>query len=47
MAPHESPAGSQPSSGEEGGETTPEERGEGHPETASAEAPMTLQDLLG
>lgn len=47
VAPHESPPGSPRSSGEEQGETTPEEGAEGHLESASAEAPMTLQDLLG
>uniref|UniRef100_A0A6P7G955 Ryanodine receptor-like n=1 Tax=Diabrotica virgifera virgifera TaxID=50390 RepID=A0A6P7G955_DIAVI len=46
MAPHESPPGSQPSSGE--GETTPEEAGE-HPETETPpeQQPMSLSDLLG
>ncbi|XP_057661319.1 ryanodine receptor isoform X14 [Diorhabda carinulata] len=45
MAPHESPQGSQPSSGE--GETTPEENGE-HAEMESLEQqPLSLSDLLG
>lgn len=45
MAPHETPPGSQPSSGE--GETTPEEMGE-HPETeVSEQQPLSLSDLLG
>ncbi|CAH0546152.1 unnamed protein product [Brassicogethes aeneus] len=44
MAPHESPTGSQQSSGE--GETTPEEGGE-HAEGEVMEQPLTLSDLLG
>lgn len=44
MAAHESPTGSQQSSGE--GETTPEEGGE-HPEAEVTEQPLTLSDLLG
>lgn len=44
MAAHESPAGSQPSSGD--GETTPEEAGE-HPEVETPEQPLSLSDLLG
>lgn len=48
VAPHESPAGSQPSSVDEQGESTPEEGGESHPEASvSADAPLSLQDLLG
>ncbi|KAJ8959410.1 hypothetical protein NQ318_022100 [Aromia moschata] len=44
MAPHESPTGSPPSSGE--GETTPEETGE-HLEAETPEQPLSLSDLLG
>lgn len=44
MAPHESPTGSQPSSGE--GETTPEEGGE-HTDAETTEQPLSLADLLG
>ncbi|CAH2015696.1 unnamed protein product [Acanthoscelides obtectus] len=47
MAAHESPTGSQPSSGD--GETTPEEGGD-HAEAESTEQqqpPLSLQDLLG
>lgn len=44
MAAHESPSGSQPSSGD--GETTPEEAGE-HPEAETPEQPLSLSDLLG
>lgn len=45
MVAHESPTGSQPSSGEGEGETTPEEGGEHGGETS--EQPMSLSDLLG
>ncbi|KAG5899237.1 hypothetical protein JTB14_035422 [Gonioctena quinquepunctata] len=44
MAPHESPQGSQPSSGDS--ETTPEEIGE-HLDAETPEQPLSLSDLLG
>ncbi|CAG9853862.1 unnamed protein product [Phyllotreta striolata] len=44
MAAHESPTGSQPSSGD--GETTPEEVGD-HVEAETTEQPLSLADLLG
>lgn len=46
MAAHESPTGSQPSSGEGEGETTPEEGGE-QAEVEVPEQPLSLSDLLG
>ncbi|XP_060521135.1 ryanodine receptor isoform X2 [Cylas formicarius] len=46
MAAHESPTGSQPSSGEGEGETTPEEGAE-QTEAETAEQPLSLSDLLG
>ncbi|KAL3284793.1 hypothetical protein HHI36_018934 [Cryptolaemus montrouzieri] len=45
MNAHESPSGSQQSSGE--GESTSEETPEPHSETETQEAPMSLSDLLG
>lgn len=45
MNAHESPTGSQLSSGD--GETTTEEGAETHSESESQEVPMSLSDLLG
>lgn len=53
MAPHESASSSPQTSIEEGGESSPDEGGEGHVSTPEGEAPslteppITLQDLLG
>lgn len=47
MAAHESPGGSQPSSGEGEGESTPEEGAETHVEAGTPETPLSLSDLLG
>lgn len=47
MAAHESPTGSQQSSGEGEGESTPEEGADAHHDTGTPETPMSLSDLLG
>lgn len=47
MAAHDSPTGSQQSSAEGEGESTPEEGADAHHETGTPETPLSLSDLLG